>query len=319
MGRIQWILVTRGLPSPSFCDPDGPTRRFGEPRPTDLVSGIGIAILAPMALRDSPARPALGEARLAASGDATLEYRVSGPADGEVILLVPSFARSAADFNELVESLTTGGYRSLAIQPRGIEGSSLPPGDFTYHTFANDLVRVLDAEGIEGAVHVLGHAYGNRIARTFASDHPERTRSVILLAAGGAEATPPEMAEAITTAMLGTAPEEERRQATARAFFAEGNPVDEDWLRGWYPLAGFAQQAATPRSPFEAWGHGGTAPILVLQPGDDAVAASGGRLLKDAHPERVSLVVVEGAGHALLPEQPDFIASEVLRFLGGRR
>lgn len=284
-----------------------------------LVIGAGIAILAYVALRDSPSRLAVGEARHAFSGEATIEYRVSGRAGGAVVVLFPSFARSAADFNELVLALAGAGYRSFAVQPRGIEGSTLPAGDFTYHTYAADIAAVLDAEGILESVHVLGHAYGNRIARTFATDYPERTRSVILLAAGGVEPTPPEMAEAIGTAMMGLASEEERRAAVALAFFAKGNAVDEDWLRGWYPLAGFAEAAATPKSPYAEWGGAGSAPILVLQPAGDAVAASGGRLLQEAHPERVSLIDVDGAGHAILPEQPEFIAAAILSFLAGPR
>ncbi len=105
----------------------------------------------------------------------------------------------------------------------------------------------------------------------------------------------------------------------ARAFFARGNPVDDDWLRGWYPRAGFAQQAATSRSPFGEWGHAGVAPLLVLQPSEDAVAATGGSHLQGAYPERVRLVSVERSGHAILPEQPGFIAAEILRFLGEQR
>ena len=85
-----------------------------------MVIAAGIAILWVVALRDSPSRPAVGEARFAPSGEATIEYRVGGVVDGPTVLLVPSFARSAADFNELVGALATGGYRTLAVQPRGI-------------------------------------------------------------------------------------------------------------------------------------------------------------------------------------------------------
>jgi pimeloyl-ACP methyl ester carboxylesterase len=34
-------------------------------------------------------------------------------------------------------------------------------------------------------VHILGHAFGNRIARCLAADHPAMVRGVILVAAGG--------------------------------------------------------------------------------------------------------------------------------------
>lgn len=283
-----------------------------------LVLVGGIFVMGRAALRDSPARPATGEARVARSGSATIEYRVAGAAGGPAVVLFPSFARSAADFNELVGVLSTAGYRTLAVQPRGVEGSSLTGDDPSYRMYAGDIGAVLDAEGIAEPVHVLGHAYGNRIARTFATEYPERTRSVILLAAGGAEPTPPDLGKDIGTGMMQLASNQTRREAIARAFFAEGNEVASDWMRGWYPRAGLAENEATVRSPFETWGDGGTAPILVLQPAEDAAAANGGRLLAEAHPDRVRLIEVAGAGHAILPEQPEVVAREVLRFLAGR-
>ena len=48
------------------------------------------------------------------------------------------------------------------------------------------------------------------------------------------------------------------------------------------------------------------------------MAASGGRLLAEAHPTRVSLVEIAAAGHAILPEQPEFVARQVLAFLAER-
>lgn len=283
-----------------------------------LLGAAGWLVVDGVVLRDLPARPAAGEARFAVEGGATIEYRVSGDPGDPAVVLFPSFGRSAADFNELVAALSEAGYRTLAVQPRGVEGSSLPSGEITYHTYASDIGAVLDAEGIVEPVHLIGHAYGNRIARTFATDFPDRTRSVTLLAAGGAEPTPAEGSRDIGTAMMGLASEEDRRAAIARAFFAEGNPVTADWMRGWYPRAGLAQAEAIPGSPFAEWGAGGVAPILVLQPAEDAVAANGGRLLAEAHPSRVSLVEVAAAGHAILPERPEFVARQVLAFLAGR-
>lgn len=280
-----------------------------------LIAVAAAAILYPMALRDNPARAATGEARQTSSGDATIEYRAHGPTTGTAVLLFPSFARSAADFNELVLDLSQAGFRTLAVQPRGVEGSTLPSGDFTYHTYAGDMAAVLDAEGVTQPAFVLGHAFGNRIARTFAADYPGRTRGVVLFAAGGVEPTPPEMGDAIGKAMIRDYPEETRREAIAFAFFADGNAVGEDWMRGWYPEAGLAEQTATILTPYKEWGDAGTAPILVLQPSEDDVAVNGGRLLKEAHPDRVELVIVERAGHAILPERPEQISAETLRFL----
>jgi pimeloyl-ACP methyl ester carboxylesterase len=283
-----------------------------------LLLGAAAAILFVVALRDTTARPALGEARYASSGEAIIEYHAMGPADGVVVVLFPSFARSAADFNELVRDLSSADFRTLAVQPRGVEGSTLPAEVSTYHTYAADLLAVLDAEDVREPVHVLGHAYGNRIARTFASDYPSRTRSVVLLAAGGATPTPPDVSEAIGKAMLSLLSDSVRREAIAFAFFARGNEVAPDWMLGWYPDAALAEMKAIQATPYVEWGHAGAAPILVLQPAEDAAAESGGRLLAEAFSDRVELVEIAGAGHALLPERPAVVSETVLRFLLAR-
>ncbi|MDG2332896.1 MAG: alpha/beta fold hydrolase [Myxococcota bacterium] len=280
---------------------------------TAVVGGGFILLFS--ALRDNPARPSVGELRVAQSPEADIEYYAGGPQTGHVIVLLPSFARSAADFNELATALSHDGYRTLAIQPRGVEGSELPSMLGTLHTYAGDVDRVLAAEGAGEPVVLLGHAYGNRVARTFASDFPERTRAVILLAAGGAGPTPPKVGTAILLATLRIVPEARRREAIDLAFFAEGNPVTDDWLRGWYPRAGIAEQNASSATPYSEWGAGGTAPILVLEADEDAVAGHAGAQLQAQFPDRVQVRKILNAGHALLNERPQRIHDGVTGYL----
>jgi pimeloyl-ACP methyl ester carboxylesterase len=52
------------------------------------------------------------------------------------------------------------------------------------HDLAGDVAGVIKAIGC-GPVHLIGHAFGNRIARCLAVDQPSLVRSVTLLAAGG--------------------------------------------------------------------------------------------------------------------------------------
>jgi pimeloyl-ACP methyl ester carboxylesterase len=274
-----------------------------------------LALLAFVALRDNAARQAIGERRAAESDGGVINYFVGGPSGGSLVALLPSYARSTSDFNELVTALHVAGHRTLAMQPRGIDGSSLPSLQTSLHTYAADLLAALTAEAVARPVVVVGHAYGNRIARTFATDFPERTRALVLLAAGGEDPTPPEMTQAISKALFGIHTDAVRREAIEFAFFAEGNTAPEHWLKGWYPRAGLAQARATAGTPFEEWGSGGNAPILVLQPGEDAVAAAGGEKLAHRFPTRVRLVTIAGAGHALLPEQPEAVQRAIVDYL----
>jgi pimeloyl-ACP methyl ester carboxylesterase len=66
----------------------------------------------------------------------------------------------------------------------------------------------------------------------------------------------------------------------------------------------------------DAWWAGGNAKMLVIQGLQDAVAVpENGRLLKAEAGSRVELIEIDGAGHALLPERPDEVATHVLDFL----
>ena len=296
------------------------------------------------ALRDNRARPAAGVSRIVPSGEAEIEYLVgeplrpaassgSGPAGSLVsgepaatppgeptaaprtVVLLASYARSASDFNELAAALNAGGYRTITMQPRGMEGSSLPDLDPTLATYAADLAAILDAEEPTRPVAVVGHAFGNRIARAFSAAQPERVHQLILLAAGGEAPTPESARSALLKAVFQIFPDRVRREAIAYAFFAKGREVPEMWMRGWYPMAALAQANATAQSPPETWADAGKAPMLILEPEQDAVARGAGERIRARFPERVQLEIVPDAGHAILNERPRFVRERILREL----
>ncbi len=277
-----------------------------------------LLLVATLALRDNPARPALGETRYTDINGVQLQYVVGGPADGPLLVLLPSYARSASDFNELRQQLHSAGYRSLSPQARGIGGSELPSMQPSLFDYADDLAAILDAEGEQRPLVLVGHAYGNRVARAFASRYPHRVDSLVLLAAGDS-APPPETRNQIMTVLLQIWPQSWRQQALQAAFFAPDSEAPDYWLSGWHPRAGLAQGFATANTPADTWTAGGEAPMLVLQPVFDAAAASGAAALKARFPERVQVVELPGAGHAALPEQPALIRSLLLTYLAERQ
>lgn len=287
-----------------------------------------LIMLVAAALKPMPARPAVGDALIADGAAGEVEYfrsvsvsdsgkgNDSGDENSPVLVLLPSYARSASDFNELAVALNQAGYQTLAIQPGGIGNSSWPGVQVKLDHYANAIKQVLQAERIDSPVVVIGHAFGNRIARSFASFHPEQTRALVLLAAGGRETTPPEVSQAIQTTLFGFS-RKARADAVQSAFFAPGNTAPDYWIDGWYPVAGLSQANATSTTEFERWGDGGNSPMLVLQSMQDKAAppiSAGLKLLAD-FPDRVTYQSVNGAGHALLPEQPQWIVDNILSYL----
>ena len=272
-----------------------------------LVMTIGVVML-----QDRPAEAAVGE-RVRISGPAgDLVYHRLG--SGEAVVLVPSFARSAADFNALARALAEAGYRTLAIQPRGIEGSSFGGFDPSLRDYAADIAAILKAEGVLSARAIVGHAYGNRVARVFAVYYPDRVEKLALLAAGGGKPPSPEINAAIRKGIFGFS-DEEREKAIALAFFADGT-VPPSWLRGWYPLAALHQARATTAQAYSSWSHGGDTPMLILQPTEDKPAPpADAQALAAQLGARVEFLLVPRAGHALLPEQPEAVAKQIWSYL----
>jgi len=84
----------------------------------------------------------------------------------------------------LAERLITAGFRVVLPEPRGYgESVGLLEG-VTLRELGNDVARAIESISTEPVV-VIGHAFGNRIARMLASDRPDLVKAVVLLAAGG--------------------------------------------------------------------------------------------------------------------------------------
>lgn len=275
-------------------------------------------MLSAVILLDNPARPVVGQPQLAVNQGIDIRYYVSGPDNAEVVVLLASYARSGSDFNELADRLNRAGYRTLILQARGIDGTGLPGYNLTLFDYADDLAAVLDQEKLGTPVTVVGHAFGNRIARAFASRYPARVRSLILLAAGDG-GPPADVRNDIFKILVRCLPDSIRSGALHRAFFAPNNNAPNYWMSGWYPRAGVAQGRATASTPLHQWSGGGTVPILVVQPAHDAAAPDGAHKLKKLYPDRVTIVDLESAGHAILPEQPEETARIILGHLNSQR
>lgn len=236
---------------------------------------------------------------------------------GEAVLMHPSLGRPASDFDDLATRIASHGYRTLAIDPRGIGASTGSLDDLSLEDCALDVARVAEEAGLD-RVHLVGHAFGNRVVRCLATIRPELVLSVTLLGAGGRFEGDPTAREALLRCFGPAEPADEHLGAVRAAFFAPGSDASV-WAGGWHADVATAQGRAARGQPVDEWWDGGTAPMLVVQGLDDRVAPpENGRALASERPN-VTLVEVAGAGHALLPEQPDAVAAAVIEFLGAVR
>jgi pimeloyl-ACP methyl ester carboxylesterase len=249
---------------------------------------------------------------MVACGEVRIEVLAQG--NGHPIVLLPSLGRGAADFDPIAQQLAQAGYRALRPQPRGIGESSGPLTGIDLHDYAADVAAVIAHENV-GPAFVAGHAFGNRVARMLATDRPDLVRATALIAANiGKAPSPPQVRAAIRTSADPSLGDAERIAALKFAFFAPGNDPG-GWLEGWYPEVLAAQRIAGDRTSREEDFAGGTAPILYLQPDHDPLAhTADAEAYKARFGDRVTVVVVTRASHAVIAEQPDAVSAALIGY-----
>lgn len=246
-------------------------------------------------------------------GDARIEVITQGA--GPPVLMLPSRGRGAEDFEPIAGGVAAAGYRVLCPQPRGIGRSSGAMDGLTLHDFAADIAAVIRNQNAGPAV-IVGHAFGNWVARMTAVDFPALVRGVVIVAAA-AKDYPAGLAEDVTRSAdtaLGDAP---RLSALRRAFFAPGHDA-RAWLGGWYPAVSDSQHRAGKATRQEEWWSAGSAPVLDLQAALDPFKP---RAAMHEIPQelgaRASVQVIADASHALIPEQPAAVIAALLGWMRG--
>ncbi|MFN0094872.1 MAG: alpha/beta fold hydrolase [Dehalococcoidia bacterium] len=253
-----------------------------------------------------------GGVRYVDAWPARLAITVRG--EGEAVICIPSLGRGGGDFDDLAGRLAEAGFRAITFDPRGFGKSTGKLDVAGLGDFAADVAAIIERTGAAPA-HVVGHAFGNRVARYLAWRRPELVRSLTLLACGGQVAGDAEAQRALNDTFRLDLPAEEHLRAVQTAFFAAGHDASV-WREGWS-----VNVARSQRGAIEATGHGDwqfpwDVPILIVQGLDDRIAPpANGRILKLRLGDAVTLVELAEMGHAILPEQPERIAAEVVGFL----
>ncbi|HEY5954036.1 MAG TPA: alpha/beta hydrolase, partial [Terrimicrobiaceae bacterium] len=99
---------------------------------------------------------------------------------GEPLLLIAGFACDHANWSKVVPLLASRN-RLITFDNRGVGQSSSPDVPYSIHEMAEDALGLLDSLGLS-SVYVAGHSMGGQIAVELALNHPERVKSLMLLA-----------------------------------------------------------------------------------------------------------------------------------------
>jgi 3-oxoadipate enol-lactonase len=270
-----------------------------------------------------PGAPRVVPTRLAHNGPVALAYDVRGR--GSPLVLIQGVGVGRWGWEPVADRLARR-FQVITIDNRGIGASDAPPGHYSTHMMADDVLAVLDHAGIQQA-SVVGTSLGGMIAQELALGHPERVDKLVLVATipGGSRSRPMPLP---TTYLFAWAPLMTSQAKLQQFVHATLGP---ETLRRRPKVAWrlAARKVAHPQSQhaWRAQTEAGmlfnplgrqrriTQPTLVVQGTADQVVDPGNAevlagLLPNARVERF-----DGAGHLLYWEQPKRFVHVVTDFL----
>ncbi|GAA3260924.1 alpha/beta fold hydrolase [Nonomuraea helvata] len=272
--------------------------------------------------------------------------------DAPIVLVMGSMSQGVLWPDEFVGRLTAGGRRVIRYDHRDTGRSDTVDFEkepYTWDDIKNDLLRVMDAHGLESA-HLVCHSAGGLLGQLVAVERPERVRTLTVIGSsplGGGEGAVivralmgepqpegslPEPAPefvAFYQGLFTAPPPGDRREqidrmiAEQRVLHGTGLPFDEDAARRLQErildrardLAAVANHrlAAMARPDFEPVGvlDRVKAPTLVIEGTHEPAKPGHGAIIADRIPG-ARLLMVAGMGHTLPPEVHEELAEAVL-------
>jgi pimeloyl-ACP methyl ester carboxylesterase len=258
-------------------------------------------------------------------------------ADEPILLIMGSMSQGILWPDEFVGRLTAGGRRVIRYDHRDTGRSrtvDFEKEPYTWDDIKDDVLRVMDAHGLESA-HLVCHSAGGLLGQLIAVERPERVRTLTVIGSsplgereGMVVMRAPEFV-AFYRELITTPPPAGRRErievmiAEQRVLHGDALPFDEDAARHLQEriydrardLDAVANHrlAAAARPDFEPVGvlHLVKAPTLVIEGTHEPCKPGHGAIIAERIPG-ARLMMIEGMGHTLPPEVHEELARAVL-------
>ena len=282
----------------------------------------------------------------------TLEYDITGAADGEPVLLIMGLGGQMTRWPQaFLDKLAARGMRVIRFDNRDVGLSSkieaagapdfpaifkalsegkAPPVAYTLSDMADDAVALLDALGI-GRAHIVGASLGGMVAQLVAAEHPDRTLSLTsIMSNSGNRALPAATPEALAVLNdRGPDPLQDFDGYVAHAVKgaavvgSPGYPTDtatlrdrivSDFKRCHSPTGFQRQYAAAMACPDRRPKLATiTAPSVVIHGAQDPLVPLAGGEDTAANIPGAELIVIEGMGHDVPAQLYDRLADGIQR------
>ena len=167
--------------------PPAPKRRRLRKILLALGGAIVLTLVAVPLARNLGQGPLDASARRQAPGQfVTLSHgivhvRIEGPEQGRPVVLVHGFSVPNYVFDKTSADLAASGFRVIRFDLYGRGWSDRPDVVYDRALFANQLLELMDTLQLPKA-DLLGLSMGGAIVGRFAAEHPERVRSLVLVA-----------------------------------------------------------------------------------------------------------------------------------------
>ena len=175
-----------------------------------VIRGVGLVlfvIISIYLIADLRLKPLGDEARAKAPGafielsDGKIHYRLEGPEDGPLVVLVHGFSTPNFIYEQNVEALNAAGFRALRFDHFGRGWSDRPATRYDVEFYDRVLTELLAGLEIDQPFGLAGLSMGGPIVAEFAARYPERVDRLVLLVPAGRDT---QGAGGVTGALLRT-------------------------------------------------------------------------------------------------------------------
>ena len=245
-------------------------------------------------------------------GTSRIYYEEAGSGDG--VLLLQGFASSIEDFAALKEDLASAGYRVIAADLPGSGKSGPQPRRYSpdfYEEDALSFVALLAHLGIDAA-HLIGFSDGGEVVLLIAALRPDIARSVVTWgAAGSLDDSDGQLSESMVNVVDNPAPQVEGFRDYLVSVY--GKEIARATIQSW----GDALNAIVGRGGEMALSIADqiVCPVLLIAGEGDHFAPKPLLAKLAAKIATVEVVQVEGVGHDVYGERPDWMTQRLLAWL----
>lgn len=172
-----------------------------------IFAVILLLILGAYLLAEARLKPLNDAARAQAPGSfaalshGQIHYRLEGPENGPLIVLVHGFSTPNFIYQQNVEALNAAGFRTLRFDHYGRGWSDRPSTKYDIDFYDTALVELLSHVGVDEPFGLVGLSMGGPIVAEFTARYPERVNQLVLLVPAGLDLA---SADSASTALLST-------------------------------------------------------------------------------------------------------------------